>query len=441
MELKTKDNWPLAADFVKEMKANSKTTVKKEIINRYKEDSFLKKLVQYTYDPFKVYHVTSKTCRANPELRTTHDVDGYDSIFDLLDDLNNRVYTGHAAIAKVNGYIFDYPEHTDLIFSVIDRNLEVRASDGVFNKIIPGWIPTFKPALANVYQPKLVDLANGDYGEVWYASRKLDGVRCLAIIDAAGHVELRSRQGQVFHTLDRVVKDIEALNLINTVLDGEICICDDSDNEDFQAIMKEIRRKDHTIQNPKFKVFDCISRNTFDSEVGNECLERRLRTASSIVDSSDGDTLQYVEHFSLIDDAHFQKWQDMAKNNNWEGFMIRKNVGYEGKRSNNLLKVKTFHDAEYEVTGCDFREHRVIRSGKEVKMDMLAQVFIEHKGFKVAVGSGFSQQERIRYHKNPKAIIGKIITVAYFEETQNQDGDWSLRFPTVKVIHGAERTT
>jgi len=131
----------------------------------------------------------------------------------------------------------------------------------------------------------------------------------------------------------------------------------------------------------------------------------------------------------------------MAKDNQWEGFMIRKNVGYEGKRSNNLLKVKTFHDAEYEVTGCDFREHRVIRDGKEVKMDMLAQVFIEHKGFKVAVGSGFSQQERIRYQKSPKDIIGKLITVAYFEETQNQDGDWSLRFPTVKVIHGAERTT
>ena len=434
MEFYIRDNWPLAANFVKEMKANSKTTVKKEIITMYKENSFLAKLVQYTYDPFKVYHITSKTCKTH-DFCDPHNV--HDSIFELLDDLHNRVYTGHAAIAIVNSYMSGYPEHTDLIFSVIDRNLEVRASDGVFNAIVPGWIPTFKPALANVYQPKLVDIEN----ETWYASRKLDGVRCLAIIDAAGKVELRSRQGQVFETLDKVVNDIEALNLINTVLDGEICICDDLDNEDFQAIMKEIRRKDHTIQNPKFKIFDCISKDTFDNEVGSERLERRLRTASSIVDSSDGDTLQYVEHFSLIDDAHFEKWQDMARDNNWEGFMIRKNVGYEGKRSNNLLKVKTFHDAEYEVTGCDFREHRVIREGKEVKMDMLAQVFIKHKGYEVAVGSGFSQAERIRYHKDPKDIIGKIITVAYFEETQNQDGDWSLRFPTVKVIHGAERTT
>lgn len=434
-----KDNWSLAADFVREMKANSKTTVKKEIIHIYKCHSFLVKLVQYTYDPFRVYHVTSKTCRANPDLCDPNQC--HDTIFDLLDDLHNRVYTGHDAIAMVNSYIAGHMAHEDLILSVIDRNLEVRASDGVFNAIVPGWIPTFKPALANVYQPKLVDLANRDSDAIWYASRKLDGVRCLAVVDATGRVELRSRQGQVFDTLDKVVKDIEALNLVNVVLDGEICICNDLDNEDFQAIMKEIRRKDHTIQNPKFKIFDCISKKTFDDKVGDEPLEKRLRVASSIVDSSDGDTLQYVEHFPLRSDSHFETWQDMAKDNQWEGFMIRKNVGYEGKRSNNLLKVKTFHDAEYEVTGCDFREHRVIRDGKEVKMDMLAQVFIEHKGFKVAVGSGFSQQERIRYQKSPKDIIGKLITVAYFEETQNQDGDWSLRFPTVKVIHGAERTT
>ena len=37
----------------------------------------------------------------------------------------------------------------------------------------------------------------------------------------------------------------------------------------------------------------------------------------------------------------------------WEGFMLRKNVGYEGKRSKNLVKVKKFHDAEYEVLGWD----------------------------------------------------------------------------------------
>jgi DNA ligase-1 len=37
------------------------------------------------------------------------------------------------------------------------------------------------------------------------------------------------------------------------------------------------------------------------------------------------------------------------------------------------------------------------------------------------------------------SIVGKIITVQYFEETKNQDGGISLRFPTVKVVHGDQR--
>ena len=43
--------------------------------------------------------------------------------------------------------------------------------------------------------------------------------------------------------------------------------------------------------------------------------------------------------------------------------MVRKNVGYEGKRTQNLLKVKKFHDAEYQVIDLDFEDHRVIREG------------------------------------------------------------------------------
>ena len=39
----------------------------------------------------------------------------------------------------------------------------------------------------------------------------------------------------------------------------------------------------------------------------------------------------------------------MASDNKWEGFMVRKDVAYEGKRSKNLQKVKKFYDAEYEV--------------------------------------------------------------------------------------------
>ena len=105
----------------------------------------------------------------------------------------------------------------------------------------------------------------------------------------------------------------------------------------------------------------------------------------------------------------------------------------------NLLKVKKFFDAEYKVESIDFEDHRVIREGKEVVIPMMAQAYINHKGHEVAVGSGWNQEQRIKYHANPKLIIGKTITVQYFEETKNQEGGLSLRFPTVKHVYEQRR--
>jgi DNA ligase-1 len=117
--------------------------------------------------------------------------------------------------------------------------------------------------------------------------------------------------------------------------------------------------------------------------------------------------------------------------------MLRKDVGYEGKRSKNLVKVKKFFDAEYKVLDYDVDEHEVVRDGKSETIEMLSQVWIEHKGHRVKVGSGFTQEQRLQYMDG--SIVGKTITVQYFEETANDKGGISLRFPTVKVIHGEKR--
>ena len=69
----------------------------------------------------------------------------------------------------------------------------------------------------------------------------------------------------------------------------------------------------------------------------------------------------------------------------------------------------------------------------------MRHVVIEHKGYRVDVGSGFSVEQRRQYYRNPEAILGKQITVQYFEETANMNGGISLRFPTVKAIYETVR--
>ena len=305
----------------------------------------------------------------------------------------------------------------------------------MLNKAIPGLIPEFNVALAQNYEPKLASFGE-NVTEKWYASRKLDGVRCLAIVDVQGNCRLYSRMGKEFTTLNKVKSAIEATGIINTVFDGEICILDKDGNEDFQSVMKEIRRKDHQIENPMFMMFDMLHISQFNSKKSNDTLgTRKLR--SFIESLENKNTLRYLDQAEITDERHFDKWAQMAGDNNWEGFMLRKDVGYEGKRSKNLLKVKTFHDAEYEVVDCDVAPMSVVRDGKEAQEVMLAQVYIEHKGYRVKVGSGFSQEQRIKYMTED--IVGKTITVQYFEETHNDKGGISLRFPTVKHIYESRR--
>ena len=426
-------------EFVDKLKSTNSTNNKIEIRKEYKNDTIIEKVLKYTYSPFKQFYITSTTSKKNQMLCDPNQI--HDTIFELLDDLTNRVYTGHDAIAMVNSFVSNNPGHEDLIYNILDKNLKTRTGADLINKAIPKCVPTFKVALANPYDKhkKKVDFDK----QTWFASQKLDGVRCLAIVDENGKCNFYSRQGKTFDTLDTLRKEIESLNLSNIVFDGEVCIVDKNGVEDFQGIMKEIKRKDHTIKNPKYKVFDYIMLEEFDEQYSERKLSDRLTCFNMIYNfkAQQLNCIDVLEQWKVESEGHFQELAELATKNNWEGLMLRKDCEYKGKRSNDLLKVKKFFDEEYVVKGVENAIHRIIVNGKEVEEEMLSNVIIEHRGCEVGVGSGFDQEERKKYFKNPELIIGKTITVQYFEETINQDGCHSLRFPVVKHIYENGRTT
>ena len=418
-------------NFIDKMRATSSSTDKVQIIKD--ADPFIHKVLEYTYNPFKQYYVTSKTCIKNSQLINEDIAHLGLELFNVLDQLNTRNVTGHDAITLVNSFVASCQSNGELIYKIIDKNLDIRAGDKVINKAVPNLIPTFSVALAKEYDGKC------DWNDDWYASRKLDGVRCLAIVDYEGECKLYSRMGKQLTTLDKVKEAIEATNVTNQVFDGEICLMDENGNEDFQGVMKELRRKDHQIENPIFMVFDMIHKPEFDNQKGTEILSERLRKLRAWQGGrrTNARILRYTEQFVVTGDGHFNTWSELAAKNGWEGFMVRKDVGYEGKRSKNLLKIKKFFDAEYEVIDFDIDDHEIVINNRSETVPMLSQVWIEHKGHKVKVGSGWTHEQRLKYIDG--SIVGKTITVQYFEETKNDKGGISLRFPTVKIVHGEKR--
>lgn len=422
---------------VQSLRETSSTKEKEAIIKDHSDYDFFKDVLLYTYHPMWKYHLTSDQINKKSDLRASEW--STDNLFQLLDALKDRRITGHDAIGAVNTFIEEgeLEPYRDLILCIIDKDLKTRAGDKIINKAIPDHIPEFSVALADKYEPK-----NVKWEDEWYVSRKLDGVRCIAVVDAMGNTTFYSRTGKIFSTLRVVADGISALGITNRVFDGELCLVDEDGVEDFQGVMKQLNKKDHTIPNPSYKIFDCLSISEFNTGASFSNLLTRYNHLRVLMSDNTCPCLSVLGMEKIRDDDHFAEWTKRAEDYGWEGVMLRKNTTYKGKRSKDLLKVKKFFDDEYVVKELEFGPFRYIKDGAECEETMLSAVTIEHKGYEVRVGSGWTIDQRQHYYKHGEELLGSVITVQYFEETKNQNGGISLRFPTVKCVYDKQgRTT
>jgi len=433
-----KSNLQLIQDFIEASNSSNSNTDKLNVLKTYTEYPVVCSALLYTYDPYKQYYVTSKNCKKRSDIVGAPGQ--YFDLFDLLDDLNNRVITGHVGIGAVNQFVSENQEFEDIIFNIIDGNLKTRSTASMINKVVPGLIPTFDVALAEAYNAKTKKKVNWDDG--WYVSRKLDGVRCICIIDENSDAKFYSRAGNEFKTLGKIAEVIKASGAKNVILDGEVCILDEKGDEDFQSIIKEIGRKNHTIEFPRLITFDILTPDNFDTGTSRNILGKRYEALDAFMDiymKSFNNHISMTYQEIVEDDKQLEDQIAKANKYGWEGLMIRKNDIYKGKRSSDILKIKSFVDDEYIVVAVENSINRVIVEGKEVEEMMLKNIIIEHKGSKVHVGSGFSHEQRRHYFLNPNDIVGKTVTVQYFEATENQEGGYSLRFPVIKAIYETKR--
>ncbi len=91
-----------------------------------------------------------------------------------------------------------------------------------------------------------------------------------------------------------------------------------------------------------------------------------------------------------------------------------------------LLKVKVMQDCDLAITG--FEE------GQGANAGTLGAVLVDYKGSTVGVGSGFTKEQRDFFWQNRNSLLGRVITVQYFEETTDAKGVPSLRFPVFREL-------
>ena len=415
------------------VQSTSSAKEKKELLHLNKDNEALKSIF-YLSSNSKKYHL-----KQVPDSQTEGDktVDrNIKALTNLCNKLNTRELSGNDAKSVVKDFLSNFTfESQGIITKVIKKDLKIGCGATLINTIWNNLIPTFNVALGyDIVKAANVDIYDGS----WLVSRKLDGCRCITIFGNSGKISFYSREGLKFFTFENLRAELATLNLAGAVFDGEICIVKNG-KEDFSGIMSEIRKKDHTIENPKYFLFDLLSHDEFSSQTSTSILSARLSKLNSLIPKG-------MNHVSVLKQRRvtpkvFEEMEKEVSKNGWEGLIVRKDAPYKGKKSKDLLKVKKFFDAEYKVVDTVNDIMSFTEKGKgQFEEETFKSATIMHKGNVVDVGGGWSREERREFFEDPNKIIGKVITVKYFEESENKKtGAKSLRFPTKVVIHGKSR--
>ena len=229
----------------------------------------------------------------------------------------------------------------------------------------------------------------------WWMSEKLDGIR--AYWDGEGFI---SRLGNKFYAPDWFIADLPA-----DTLDGELWV----GRKQFQRTTSIVRSG---AQSDEWKQVTYV---VFDAPEAKGGFEDRIAHIEKVMKRAAPPHARALEHVVCRGMDHLREELVRVETLGGEGLMLRQPKSlYAVGRSNTLLKVKTFHDAEATVIG------HAPGTGKH-KGRLGALVAQLPDGTTFNVGTGFSDAER----EAPPAI-GAIITFRY----QELSNDGVPRFPS-----------
>jgi DNA ligase-1 len=282
---------------------------------------------------------------------------------------------GHATMPR---FTFRLTSRWLLLFCLIAPSADAR------DVVAPSQLAaTTKPALmlANVYTEG-VDLS------AYWVSEKLDGVR--AYWDGQS---LISRGGYPIQAPDWFTAGFPKVPL-----DGELWM----GRGTFERLSGTVRRLDpdpDQWRNVRFMVFDLPGS---DAPFG-----QRLQMLKRVIADSVNHSLAPVEQFRVADHAELMTRLDAIVQAGGEGLMLhRDGADYRAGRTDDLLKVKPYLDAEATVI-----EHL---PGQGKFAGMLGALLVEDAtGRRFRLGTGLTDAER---RKPPP--IGSVVTFKYLGETE-----------------------
>lgn len=237
--------------------------------------------------------------------------------------------------------------------------------------------------LAKVYSDQ-EDLAQ------WWVSEKLDGVR--AYWDGR---HLISRQGNRF-----AAPAWFTAGFPDTPLDGELWM----GRGTFDELSGTVRQ-----QTPDDALWRKVRYMVFDMPVPDLTFDERLARLTQLITEQGVDQLQLVKQYKVNNEQALMDDLEQVVARGGEGLMLHRGTSrYRAARSDDLLKLKTYEDAEAVVIA-----HLPGKGKYQGMMGALLVEMPDQRRFKI--GTGFSDAQRA----DPPPI-GSTITYKYFGKTSTQ---------------------
>jgi DNA ligase-1 len=247
---------------------------------------------------------------------------------------------------------------------------------------------------------------------------KLDGHRCIAIIDSQGRCTLWSRTRKPITSMAHIVSAIERLGMRDTAFDGELY--NHEYRNRFEELTSFIRDREFRegAEIVQYHIYDMPSPWDFwqriDFLLGLPINNQNVR----YTDSSESIRIVETRVAANEDDlmVEFNRFLEQG----YEGAMARNASGEYSvnKRSYDLLKIKEFSDSEFPVIG--------VEEGRGKLVGHAIFVCRTHTGIEFRAKLKGKQEDLKRYFDNPGLAIGKTLTVKY-QGLTNKNG--VPRFP------------
>lgn len=257
-----------------------------------------------------------------------------------------------------------------------------------------------KPMLCNQY-----DFNDSKLEKItWKASTKLDGLRTM-LYYKNGNIYTSSRGGKDYNTAATYIReDVYLQNLFkenpDLILDGELY----KHGWNLQKISGlgrlETLHEDH--KKLQFHCYDIVDENkTFNERY--KLLKTFEQTEKFIV----------VEHIDVKGNDNINKLHDKYVEQGYEGLVLRDpSKKYKcGSRSNRMLKVKKFTDAEFEVID-------LVEGLRDEDLCFLLKTEDGNQFKAKPIGD---RQLKQWYRDNLDSLIGKMATVKYFGFTNTEN--------------------